>query len=86
MPNPFNQSEHQENIMPLPPPKKKLPPPRAKAATGQYEVLQPNPQWDSIEEMNKWIKDNLSKKGSVRVEVLKTWRVSKIACQVAIYK
>ena len=50
------------------------PPPRNRLG---WIVLQPNVTWDSEAEMKDWLKQNLP-----QAEVVKTWTVTKIACQV----
>jgi len=76
MPNPFNQGDYE--FMPPPPKNKAGPPPPKKSGTRQLQV---NRSFDTMEEMNIFLKMNFEGK---QFKVVKTWSKTQIHCIVEI--
>jgi hypothetical protein len=70
--------------MPIPPPKKKLPPPK-RHDYPRHEPrqnglrFQPNMLFESVDEINKWIK--IAYPGQ-DVKLISSWKVERYACQI----
>ena len=86
MPNPFNQTEHQEKkSMAMPPPKKKTTPPPPLHRDNRANGLryQPNRYFENQAELDKYIEEQ-TEKGTRTVKVLEVWERKLLACRLEI--